>query len=50
MNTHFGILEDCGDYEIPALFCEKTLCGYTSDAVTESTSDDWADVDCKKCL
>lgn len=32
-------------------FCEKTLCGYSSENVIENyVSENWKDVDCKKCL
>jgi len=50
MKTHFGIFKDCGDYEHPLVCCEETLCGLITEIPCENSSDDWKEVDCKKCL
>lgn len=50
MKIHFGIMEDCGDYEHPLMICDETLCGCTGEIPTENSTNDWREVDCKKCL
>ena len=51
MKTHFGFFCNDGDYEYPQVHCEKTVCGYDSENVTENyTYENWDLVTCKKCL
>ena len=50
MKTHFGFMEEWGDYESPMSGCEETLCGCTGEEVCENATDDWDCVSCKKCL
>lgn len=50
MKTHFGFMENYGDYESEMWGCESVLCGYDTEDVCENATDDWDMVDCKKCL
>lgn len=50
MKTHFGAMENWGDYESPMYGCEETLCGETGEMPVENSTDDWDLVDCKRCL
>lgn len=50
MKIHFGLFEDCGDYEYPLTVCERTLCGCEGEIPTENSVNDWELVTCKKCL
>lgn len=50
MKTHFGIMQDWGDYEHPLVGCEETLCGYKGENACEYTTENWKKVTCKRCL
>ena len=50
MKIHFGLVYNAGDYEMPLICCDKTLCGLTSEIPCEDAVDDWSEVTCKKCL
>jgi hypothetical protein len=50
VKTHFGIFDDCGDYEHPLIICITTLCGYEGEIPTENSVNNWEEVTCKKCL
>lgn len=51
MKMHFTFFEDCGSYENPASFAEKTICGYgVGDSLEKFVTDIWEDISCKKCL
>ena len=50
MKIHFGMIENCGDYETPLNICEETLCGCSGEKVTENATNNWKFVTCKNCL
>jgi len=50
MKTHYGFMENFGDYESPLWGCEETVCGCTGEVPCENATDDWDEVTCKKCL
>jgi len=50
METHYGYMENYGDYESPFWGCERTACGCTGEKACENTTDEWDYVTCKNCL
>jgi hypothetical protein len=50
MKTHFGYMENFGDYESQMWGCDRTACGYDGEIPTENATSNWEEVDCKKCL
>ena len=50
MKIHFGFLENYGSYESPAYGCYEVVCGCQGEIATETATNNWNEVTCKKCL
>lgn len=50
MKTHYGFMENYGDYESPMWGCDITACGCTGEKAIENATGDWDEVDCLNCL
>jgi hypothetical protein len=50
MKIHFGLIYNAGNYESPLNICDETLCGLTGEEPTVNATNNWNEVDCKKCL